>query len=189
MKTVSGLLHSFIQWLRRPERFIQKLQAIYPHCHTLPFHNQEDAAAQQGVELLETTFSPKIEGITTRDDGQVIIVTRRGLSPLNRQFVIAHELGHVHLHLPDMKDTEEPALLTPNDHRDIEADAFALVWLIGSLPKERLEREVFLYVLNNREMAWRALRVIGYVAWYYQRIRLANWLERACLALQEKGTA
>ena len=27
------------------------------------------------------------------------------------------------------------------------------------------------------------------VAWYHQRIRLANWLERACLALQEKGTA
>ncbi|TXG86024.1 MAG: hypothetical protein E6R14_03575, partial [Thermomicrobiales bacterium] len=96
----------FIQWLRRPERFIQKLQAIYPHCQTLPFHNQEDAAAQQGVELLETTFSPKIEGITTRDDGQVIIVTRRGLSPLNRQFVIAHELGQVHLHLPDIKDTD-----------------------------------------------------------------------------------
>jgi hypothetical protein len=42
MKTVSGLLPSFIQWLRRPERFIQKLQAIYPHCQTLPFHNQEE---------------------------------------------------------------------------------------------------------------------------------------------------
>jgi len=86
-------------------------------------------------------------------------------------------------------DTDEPASLAPNDHRDIEADAFALVWLMGSLPKERLERDVFPYVLNNREMAWRALRVIGYLAWYHPRIRLANWLERACLALQEKGTA
>jgi hypothetical protein len=61
MKAVSDLLPSFIQWLRRPERFIQKLQAIYPHCQTLPFHNQEDAAAQQGVELLETTFSPRLK--------------------------------------------------------------------------------------------------------------------------------
>ena len=134
MKTLSGLLASFIQWLRRPERFIQKLQAIYPHCQTLPFHNQEDAAAQQGVELLETTFGPKIEGITTRDEGQVMIVLRRGLAPLNRQFVIAHELGHVHLHLPEMRETDAQLPPDSNDHRDIEADAFALVWLMGSLP-------------------------------------------------------
>lgn len=118
MKRVSGLLASFIQWLRRPERFIQKLQAIYPHCQTLPFHNQEDAAAQQGVELVETTFGPKIEGITTRDEGQVMIVLRRGLAPLNRQFVIAHELGHVHLHLPEMRETDAQLSLDSNDHRD-----------------------------------------------------------------------
>lgn len=52
MKTISGLLASFIHWLRRPERFIQKLQAVYPHCQTLPFHHQEEAAANQGVEVL-----------------------------------------------------------------------------------------------------------------------------------------
>ena len=46
MKAVSGLLPLFIQWLRRPERFIRKLQANYSHCHNLPFHNQGDAAAQ-----------------------------------------------------------------------------------------------------------------------------------------------
>ncbi|MCC6968298.1 MAG: ImmA/IrrE family metallo-endopeptidase [Nitrospira sp.] len=189
MKTVSGLLAALIQWLRRPERFIQKLQAVYPHCQTVPFHNQEEAAANQGVELLETSFGPKIEGITTRDEGQVMIVLRRGLNPLNRQFVIAHELGHVHLHLPDMRATDAQLSLDRADHRDIEADAFALVWLMGSLPKERLEAEVFLYVLNNRGMAWRALRVICYVAWYHQRIRLAKWLERALLSLQAKGTA
>lgn len=189
MKTISGLLASFIHWLRRPERFIQKLQAVYPHCQTLPFHHQEEAAANQGVEVLETTFGPKIEGITTRDEGQVMIVLRRGLNPLNRQFVIAHELGHVHLHLPEMSEPDTQLSLNRNDHRDIEADAFALVWLMGSLPKERLAPEVLLYVLNNRGMAWRAVRVICYVSWYHQRIRLANRLERALLGLQAKGTA
>ena len=175
MKTISGLLASFIHWLRRPERFIQKLQAVYPHCQTLPFHHQEEAAANQGVEVLETTFGPKIEGITTRDEGQVMIVLRRGLNPLNRQFVIAHELGHVHLHLPEMREPDTQLSLNRNDHRDIEADAFA--------------PEVLLYVLNNRGMAWRAVRVICYVSWYHQRIRLANRLERALLGLQAKGTA
>ena len=48
MKTVSGLLHSFIQWLRRPERFIQKLKAIYPHCHTLLSTIKEDACGPTG---------------------------------------------------------------------------------------------------------------------------------------------
>ena len=95
MRTVSGLLASFIYWLRRPERFIQKLQTAYSQCQTIPFHNQEEVAANQGVEVLETTFDPKIEGITTRDEGQVMIVLRRGLNPLNRQFVVGHELGHV----------------------------------------------------------------------------------------------
>lgn len=118
-----------------------------------------------------------------------MIVLRRGLNPLNRQFVIAHELGHVHLHLPEMREPDTQLSLNRNDHRDIEADAFALVWLMGSLPKERLAPEVLLYVLNNRGMAWRAVRVICYVSWYHQRIRLANRLERALLGLQAKGTA
>lgn len=189
MKTVSGLLASFIHWLRRPERFIQKLQAIYPLCRTVPFHNQEEAAANQGVEVLETTFGPRIEGITTRDEGQVMIVLRRGLNPLNRQFVVAHELGHVQLHLPEMRDTDTHLLLGQSDHRDIEADAYALVMLGGSLPTERLAPEVLLYVLNNRGMAWRAFRVVCYLSWYHQRIRLANRLERALSGLQAKGTA
>ena len=189
MNTVSGLLASFIHWLRRPERFIHKLQAIYPHCQTLPFHNQEEAAANQGVEVLETAFGPKIEGITTRDEGQVMIVLRRGLNPLNRQFVVAHELGHVQLHLPDMGDTDAHQSLPKDDHRDIEADAFAITWLVGSLPKERLAPEVLLYVLNNRGIAWRAFRVICYLSWYHQRIRLANMLERVLIGYLAKGTA
>ena len=151
MKTASGLLASFILWLRRPERFIHKLQTVYSQCQTIPFHKQEEAAANQRVEVLETTFGPRIEGITTRDEGQVMIVLRRGLNPLTRQFVVAHELGHVQLHLPEMEAAETHQSTSPNDHRDIEADAFALVCLIGSLPKERLAPEVFLYASITEE--------------------------------------
>ena len=91
-----------------------------------------------------------------------MIVLRRGLNPLTRQFVVAHELGHVQLHLPEMDKTDAQPSLSPSDHRDIEADAFAITCLVGSLPKERLAHEVFLYALNNRGMAWRAFRVIRY---------------------------
>lgn len=187
MKTKACLLASFIHWLRRPERFIHKLQTVYSQCQTIPFHQQEEAAANQGIEVLETTFGPKIDAIATRDEGQIMIVLRRGLNPLNRQFVIAHELGHVQLHLPEMGSAETQSS-PQNDHRDIEADAFALVCLVGSLPKERLASEVFLYALHNRGMAWRAFRVICYLSWYHQRIRLANMLERHLVGYVQRGT-
>ncbi|MCS6290068.1 MAG: ImmA/IrrE family metallo-endopeptidase [Nitrospira sp.] len=189
MKGLPSLLASFIQWLRRPERFIHKLQSIYPKGQMVPFHQHEEMAGNQGVEVLETTFGPNIDGMTTRDGEQVMIVLRRGLNPLTRQFVVAHELGHVQLHLPEMNEVDAYRSTSPNDHRDIEADAFALVFLIGSLPKERLAHEVFLYVLNNRGLAWRAFRVICYLSWYKQRIHLANWLERHLVGFHAKGTA
>ena len=88
-----------------------------------------------------------------------------------------------------MRETNVHPPLPQDDHRDIEAEAFAITWLVGSLPKERLAPEVLLYALNNRGMAWRAFRVICYLSWYHQRIRLANMLERVLVGYLTKGTA
>jgi hypothetical protein len=69
MKTVIRImLHSFIRWLRRPERFIQKLQAIYPrYAKPFPFHNHaEDRRRSTGRRNCRDPVQPKIEGATTQ---------------------------------------------------------------------------------------------------------------------------
>lgn len=189
MKMLICIISAFVRWLRRPQRLIQKLKAVYPRYAALPFHTQAEIAASQGVEIVETPLPPTIEGATTRDGEYVVMAIRQGLNPLNRQFVVAHELGHVHLHLPELQESDPHPATAQRDYRDIEADAYALALLVGSLPKERLAPEVLLYVLNTRGMAWRAFRVICYLAWYHERIRLANRLERALLGLEAEGMA
>lgn len=57
-------------------------------------------ATRLGARLSHAVFSePKFSGMTARRNGAVTILVKEGDSPLRKRFTVAHEIGHMLLHL------------------------------------------------------------------------------------------
>jgi Zn-dependent peptidase ImmA (M78 family) len=187
MSKVTNQMVSFSMWLRRPERFVGKLQALYNGQSFPLMCDLEQLATRHGIEVIEWPLPPSVEGMTTWDEGQPVILLRHGLAPYNRRFVLAHELGHVFLHASHASGIEELTAYVPGGNMDVEADAFALVCLVQSLPDDGTLREGLKYMFTNHNMARRALRVIRYCSGYKLRILTAKVLDRLLFYSVEKG--
>jgi Zn-dependent peptidase ImmA (M78 family) len=151
-------------------------------------HQLDQLALQYGIEVIELPLSPGVDGIATSIDGKLIIALRAGLAPFNRQFVLAHEMGHACLHLaPTEGGSIDLGAYVPGGGLDIEADTFAILCLMDTIPSDRLVQDGIKYVLTNPNMIRRAVRVLRYFSVYRLRIRLARLLECILPAVTAKG--
>lgn len=173
--------------LRGPERFILKLRAMTAGRPFPGLHQLEDLAAQYGIEVVEVERKQGLEGFATIVNGTLAIGLCEGLAPFNRQFVLAHEMGHVLLHLSlNRRKIDFRAFVAGNDV-EVEADTFAILCLMDTIPPERLIPDGLKYMLTNRNMLRRTFRVIRYFSGYRLRIMLANVLERMLPGAAVKG--
>jgi Zn-dependent peptidase ImmA (M78 family) len=189
MNGITNRVADFAYRLRGPERFILKLRAMTSG-RTFPcLHQLEDLAAQYGIEVVEVEKKPGLEGFATIVNGTLAIGLSEGLEPFNRQFVLAHEMGHVLLHLSlNGKNVDFRAYVVGNDP-EVEADTFAILCLMDTIPSDRLIQDGLKYMLTNRNMARRAFRVIRYFSGYRLKIVLATVLERMLPASTMRGAA
>ena len=173
--------------LRGPERFILKLRDMTAGRSFPCLHQLDDLAAQYGIEVVEVEQKQGLEGFAMVVNGTLAIGLCKGLAPFNRQFVLAHEMGHVLLHLSlNGKKIDFRAFVVGNDV-EVEADTFAILCLMGTIPPERLIQDGIKYMLTNRDMLRRTFRVVRYFSGYRLRILLANVLERMLPATAVKG--
>ncbi|MBX3236666.1 MAG: ImmA/IrrE family metallo-endopeptidase [Nitrospiraceae bacterium] len=187
MRRLGESVLSFIHWLRKPQRFIHKLQALTAN-QTLPRLNQlDELALYYGIEVAEMPLNSGVEGMATYVDGQPVILLRSDLTPFNRQFVLAHEMAHIQLHLTAATGREVFMSYVPGGDVDVEADTYAILCMMESLPPERVVTDGIKYVITNRNMTRRAWRVILYFSGYRLRIMLAQLIERTLLSPMVKG--
>jgi Zn-dependent peptidase ImmA (M78 family) len=188
MRQLRRVLLSCVYRLRGPERFIHKLQAM-TKTQVLPqLHQLDQLALQYGIEVIEMPLSPGVDGIATAIDGRLIIALRADLAPFNRQFVLAHEMGHACLHLAAADGgSVDLAAYVPGGDLDIEADTFAILCLMDTIPSDRLVQDGIKYMLTNPNMIRRAVRVLRYFSAYRLRIGMARLLECMLPADSAKG--
>lgn len=173
--------------LRGPERFILKLRNMTAGRPFPCLQHLEDLAVQYGIEVVEVQKKPGLEGLATVVNGTLAIALCKDLAPFTRQFVLAHEMGHVLLHLSlNGKKIDSRAFVEGND-AEVEADTFAILCLMDTIPPERLIQDGLKYMLTNRNMLRRTLRVIRYFSGYRLKIILATVLERMLPASAMKG--
>lgn len=187
MNGITNRMADFAYRLRGPERFILKLRAMTSG-RTFPcLHQLENLAAQYGIEVVEVEKKQGLEGFATIVNGTLAIGLCEGLAPFNRQFVLAHEMGHALLHLSlTGKNIDFRAYVAGND-LEVEADTFAILCLMETIPSERLIQDGLKYMLTNRNMPRRAFRVIRYFSGYRLKIMLATVIERMLPASDLKG--
>ncbi len=175
--------------LRGPERFILKLRDMTAGRSFPRLHQLEDLAAQYGIEVVEVGQKQGLEGFAMVVNDTLAIGLCQGLAPFTRQFVLAHEMGHVLLHLSiNGKNIDSKAYVAGNDV-EVEADTFAILCLMDTIPPERLIQDGIKYMLTNRDMLRRTFRVVRYFSGYRLRIMLANVLERMLPAAAVKGVS
>lgn len=188
MRGLNASILPLVDWLRRPERLVRKLQALSPN-RTFPRLPQLDELARQsGIEVIEVPLNPGVEGVATYADGKPIILLRAGLVAFNRQFVLAHEMAHIHLHLTPVDNREILTAYAPGGNVDVEADTYAILCLMETLPLERILSDGIKYMMTNRNMPRRAFRVIRYFSGYRLRVTLAWILEQLLPPSMVKGT-
>lgn len=57
-----------------------------------------DRANNKGIEVVDRYFNSSIKGLYGQDGDIKVIALKVGLAPVERNFVLAHELGHHELH-------------------------------------------------------------------------------------------
>lgn len=173
--------------LRRPERFVRQLKAFMETQPVGSLAELEALVRKQGVEILHADLAPGVYGAATQSHGEPLIVLHPDLHPRHREMTLAHELGHVQLHLPGITETDSGPLPTVGGIEDVEADVYAMACLLWNLPKQEELPRLAQYVRSNPDMARRSLRISRYFFLYRLRIWIANLLESVFLRQPAKG--
>lgn len=184
---VRSEIESLVWRLRRPERFVQKLKAFMETQPVSSLAELEALVRNQGVEILHADLGPGVYGAATQCHGEPFIVLRPDLHPRHRELTLAHELGHVQLHLPGMSEMDARPLPTVGGIEDVEADTYAMACLMWKLPKQEELPRIAQYVRANPDMARRSWRMCCYFFLYRLRIAVANLLEALFIPRPLKG--
>ncbi len=96
---------------------------------------------QMGIPVLEEELPESVEGFYVKNGGAAIVL-RRGLDPARKEYICAHELGHVLLHSGVNRFFLEEETLFPAGRMEGEADLFAAYLLLdGNVETLRDEYE------------------------------------------------
>lgn len=174
-------LHDYIGqlvWrLRRPERFVQRLKILVNTQQARSLAELEELASSQGVEIVHADLGLRVYGATTSTDEAPLIVLQPGLDGPHRELTLAHELGHVHLHLRRLAQDESVGLPTVGGVEDVEADIYAFLCLIGKVsPQEEISR-IVQYVCTDPKNLRRWWGIYRYSLFYHLRGKIADCLE------------
>src|SRR5271156_2486414 len=81
-----------------------------------------------GYEVSHVDLPTKVSGAALMIDGIPHIMINRAKTSLRRTFAIAHELGHLRLHLDGSRDPDSTTQLPPRA-RELEANMFATMFV------------------------------------------------------------
>lgn len=117
-------------------------------CKEAPIH-VEDIAHQMGVDIMRSDLEDDLSGFLVIKDKKKTIVVNGNHHPRRQRFTIAHEIGHLALHIKDDEDSlfmEKKKVYNRNlksstgvDPKEIEANRFAASLL---LPEELLNKYI-----------------------------------------------
>ncbi|MFC5471047.1 ImmA/IrrE family metallo-endopeptidase [Cohnella suwonensis] len=162
-KSMSVLNHARAAFNRPdPEGKATKELNKYDLMHDYPI-NPLIITKGEGVKVIEHNFNGNdISGIISKQDDNVTIYINRNEPPARQKFTIAHELGHLFLHMTDedgnfldnsvsLYRTNNSTMPLPAEvaNREAEANRFAAALL---MPKDAIEFE-WLFADSVEEMA------------------------------------
>jgi Zn-dependent peptidase ImmA (M78 family) len=147
----------------------------------------EDIARGEGASLVFKQFNNEISGLLLREGNNAIIAVEKKQPPARRRFTVAHELGHLLLHLGKevRVDTafrvnlRSPESSTAEDVEEIESNAFAAGLL---MPEIFLRKDTAGLILDiDDEARVQALAKRYHVSTQAMTLRLVNLLSRGRL--------
>lgn len=127
---------------RRPQQLEDIAERkLHEHGITSIPVNPLTVAKQEGVSVVNAEFHvPTIAGLIRKTKDTIVIYVKSSDAPSRKKFTVAHELGHLYLHLKDdsgnfidndvslFRSIHEPALaLSP---QEIEANEFAMALIM-----------------------------------------------------------
>jgi Zn-dependent peptidase ImmA (M78 family) len=176
-----------VAWLRRPVDLVAKANAFVQTYRITSLQELEALVPRLNLTVIPADLSPNTYGLTTRCNGETLIFMQPHLDRHHREFTLAHEIGHLQLHLQDERLVTESSISNPSigGLKDVEADCFLFVCLVRCLPIEELPK----YVLANPNMISRSLGILRYVMFYRLRMVTADMLERFFVRTNAKGVA
>jgi hypothetical protein len=155
---------------------IEQLQAFCEEHHISSFADLERVIVNSGVEIAPWDIDPTTDGAALSAGGTRYILIKPYLNHYRRALALAHEAGHVCLHLND--PPPQGIQLATGGIQDIEADCFLVLCLGATLPNRFADqaRHLFPYVLHTPTMMRRMFLVHLYLAVYGLRMGLADAL-------------
>lgn len=88
-------------------------------------------AESLNVEVYETNFKDEnLSGVISKDENKVVILTALNECYNRTRFTVAHELGHLMLHMSERQVIEEYHRGNKKSKQEVEANAFAAALLM-----------------------------------------------------------
>ena len=85
----------------------------------------EQIARRLGAQVTYEGFDGDISGMLFRDEGRAVIGVNSRHAPTRQRFTVAHEIGHLEMHMPD---PDRPHLLLGTCNG-------CLTWVVANLDK------------------------------------------------------
>lgn len=140
----------------RPEE-IAKLFRLFIGLNDDPIDNLVSIIEKLGIAILFIDVSSdKFSGLTVQTDNNLsLIIVNKNMPNDHKKFTIAHEVGHIIMHIPFAEDPDFISNLEDLDVVERQADAFAGAFLI---PKEQAKytfRQLTYTQLGNLKTYWK----------------------------------
>lgn len=140
----------------RPEE-IAKLFRLFIGLNDDPIDNLVSIVERLGIAVLFIPVaSDKFSGLTVQTDNNLaLIIVNKNMPNDHKKFTIAHEIGHLIMHIPFAEDPDFISNLEDITTVEREADAFAGAFLI---PKEQAKftfRQITYNQLGNLKTYWK----------------------------------
>lgn len=139
------------------EKIAQKMRLFFDLADG-PIENPVSLFEQIGVPVIFLrTVSEKFSGMTVQTDIDMpIIFINKDLPNDHKRFTLAHELGHLIMHIPFSNDPEFISALKDLDELEKQADYFAGAFLMPADPIKRQTNNTFTYSrLTELKLYWR----------------------------------
>jgi Zn-dependent peptidase ImmA (M78 family)/DNA-binding XRE family transcriptional regulator len=123
-----------------------------------PIDNLVSIVERLGIAVLFLDVnSDKFSGLTLQTDiNTPLIVVNKNMPNDHKRFTIAHELGHLIMHIPFAEDSEFYEALEDLDSVEKQADSFAGAFLMPKLKAEYSFRPLTYSRLTDLKLYWKA---------------------------------
>lgn len=140
-------------------------------------NNCVEIANKQGINIIEKEFDKKIKGLFLMFENERLIVINKKFKPIEKEIILAHELGHAFLHNGNFFELNSNDFFPSNTIEEVEANKFASELILHNIIFNEKKIEKLKSLSNKNKKKLLEYKLIDTDAHFYKLYKYIKEVE------------